>query len=69
MQHDCSLWFAVPQLFSGFYLQWNIIQPKEKEILSFSATGMTLENLMVSEICQTRETNSYIYIYIYMLIC
>lgn len=39
---------------SDIYLKWNIIQPEEKEILSSSATGVALENILLSEICQAR---------------
>ena len=36
------------------YIQWNNIQPlKGKEILSFAATWVKLEGIMLSEISQT----------------
>ena len=38
------------------YTQWNITQPlKKDEILPFSATGMDLEGIMLSEISPTEK--------------
>ena len=40
------------------YIQWNTIHPEKKnEVLSFAATWMDLEGLMISEISQ-RRTNT-----------
>ena len=38
-------------------MQWNIILPLEKEILTFVAMGMNLGNIMLSEISQSYKEN------------
>ena len=40
---------------------------KKNEILPFTATWMGLENIMLSEICQTEKDKNYFIIYIWNL--
>ena len=42
----------------GTYIQWDIIQPKENEILPFAATWVDLE-IILSEIIQTKMNVVY----------
>ena len=38
-------------------IQWNIIQPQNKEILLQATTWMNLEDIMLSKISQTQKDN------------
>ena len=47
----------------GSYTQWSVIQPEEKknEILSFGATWMELEVIMLSKIRQAKKDKHQIF--------
>jgi hypothetical protein len=41
-------------------MQWNTIQPRQNEILSFVTTWMEVEIIMLSEISQAQKVKYYL---------